>query len=118
MQSYDNNYDLPLLYSCLSANANMIVQLCNIASYPWTVVKYNATESSVSLYQSVCILLVVKGYAYSNQVFFQASTPAPSAPPTIAPYGPARQSPVIMPPMAPRVIRILLPFGLGGGSVD
>ena len=54
----------------------------------------------------------------TNQVFLQASTPAPRAPPTTAPYGPARQSPVIMPVMAPRAIRILLPGGRVGGSGD
>ena len=54
----------------------------------------------------------------TNQVFCQASTPAPRAPPTTAPYGPARQSPVIMPVMAPRAIRILLPGGRVGGSGD
>ena len=36
----------------------------------------------------------------------------------IAPYGPARQIPTIMPVMAPRVIRTLLPLGLGQGSGD
>lgn len=54
----------------------------------------------------------------ANQVFFQASTPAPRAPPTTAPYGPARQSPVIMPAMAPRAIRTLQPGGQVGGPVD
>ena len=36
----------------------------------------------------------------------------------IAPYGPARQIPMIMPATAPRVIRTLLPGGLVGGSGD
>ena len=54
----------------------------------------------------------------TNQVFLQASTPAPRAPPTTAPYGPARQNPVIMPATAPRAILVLLQPGQVGGSVD
>lgn len=38
------------------------------------------------------------------------------APPMIAPYGPARQSPVITPARAPRAILILAGPGFGSGS--
>ena len=57
------------------------------------------------------VLLIAGGWYY---VFLHASTPAPIAPPTTAPNGPARQSPAMMPARAPKAI--LAPFGGVEGS--